>query len=239
LESVTFAYNPEAVVLPTFSLAIKGGETVALVGATGAGKSTLAKIIARFYDPTDGAVTLDDRDLRTISDIDLRNAITLVTQEAYLFSGSVADNIRMGKPDATDDEVIAAARSVGAHEFISELPDGYDTDVNKRGNRLSAGQRQLVSFCRAFIANPRVLILDEATASLDIPSERLIQHGLKTLLAGRTAIIIAHRLSTVAIADRVLVMDGGRIIEDGPTAELLKGTGRFATLHRAWLDSLA
>jgi ATP-binding cassette subfamily B protein len=239
LESVTFAYNPEAAVLPTFSLAIKGGETVALVGATGAGKSTLAKIIARFYDPTDGAVTLDGRDLRTISDIDLRNAITLVTQEAYLFSGSVADNIRMGKPDATDDEVIAAARSVGAHEFISELPDGYDTDVNKRGNRLSAGQRQLVSFCRAFIANPRVLILDEATASLDIPSERLIQHGLKTLLAGRTAIIIAHRLSTVAIADRVLVMDGGRIIEDGPTAELLKGTGRFATLHRAWLDSLA
>ena len=239
LDSVSFSYNPESLVLPSFSLTIKGGETVALVGATGAGKSTLAKIIARFYDPTDGVVTLDGRDLRTISDIDLRNAITLVTQEAYLFSGSVADNIRMGKPDATDDEVIAAAQSVGAHEFISALPDGYDTDVNKRGNRLSAGQRQLVSFCRAFIANPRVLILDEATASLDIPSERLIQRGLTTLLAGRTAIIIAHRLSTVAIADRVLVMDAGRIIEDGPTAELLKGTGRFATLHRAWRDSLA
>jgi len=239
LDSVTFAYNPERLVLPTFDLTIPGGETVALVGATGAGKSTLAKIIARFYDPTDGVVTLDGRDLRTISDIDLRNAVTLVTQEAYLFSGSVADNIRMGKPDATDDDVIAAARSVGAHEFISALPDGYDTDVNKRGNRLSAGQRQLVSFCRAFIANPRVLILDEATASLDIPSERLIQRGLTTLLAGRTAIIIAHRLSTVAIADRVLVMDGGRIIEDGPTTELLKGTGRFATLHRAWRDSLA
>ena len=239
LDSVTFAYNPERLVLPTFDLTIPGGETVALVGATGAGKSTLAKIIARFYDPTDGVVTLDGRDLRTISDIDLRNAVTLVTQEAYLFSGSVADNIRMGKPDATDDEVIAAARSVGAHEFISALPEGYDTDVNKRGNRLSAGQRQLVSFCRAFIANPRVLILDEATASLDIPSERLIQRGLTTLLAGRTAIIIAHRLSTVAIADRVLVMDGGRIIEDGPTTELLKGTGRFATLHRAWRDSLA
>jgi ATP-binding cassette subfamily B protein len=239
LDSVTFAYNPERLVLHTFDLTIPGGETVALVGATGAGKSTLAKIIARFYDPTDGVVTLDGRDLRTISDIDLRNAVTLVTQEAYLFSGSVADNIRMGKPDATDDEVIAAARSVGAHEFISALPDGYDTDVNKRGNRLSAGQRQLVSFCRAFIANPRVLILDEATASLDIPSERLIQRGLTTLLAGRTAIIIAHRLSTVAIADRVLVMDGGRIIEDGPTTELLKGTGRFATLHRAWRDSLA
>jgi ATP-binding cassette subfamily B protein len=239
LVTVSFAYNPESLVLPSFSLAIPGGETVALVGATGAGKSTLAKIIARFYDPTDGVVTLDGRDLRTISDIDLRNAITLVTQEAYLFSASVADNIRMGKPDATDDDVIAAARAVGAHEFITALPDGYDTDVNKRGNRLSAGQRQLVSFCRAFIANPRVLILDEATASLDIPSERLIQRGLTTLLAGRTAIIIAHRLSTVAIADRVLVMDGGRIIEDGPTAELLKGTGRFATLHRAWRDSLA
>lgn len=239
LDGVSFAYNPESLVLPRFDLTIAGGETVALVGATGAGKSTLAKIIARFYDPTEGVVTLDGRDLRTIGDIDLRNAITLVTQEAYLFSGSVADNIRMGKPDATDDEVIDAARSVGAHDFISALPDGYDTDINKRGNRLSAGQRQLVSFCRAFIADPRVLILDEATASLDIPSERLIQRGLTTLLAGRTAIIIAHRLSTVAIADRVLVMDGGRVIEDGPTAELLKGTGRFATLHRAWRDSLA
>jgi ATP-binding cassette subfamily B protein len=145
----------------------------------------------------------------------------------------------LGKTDATDDEVMAAARAVGAHDFIMALPDGYDTDVNKRGSRISAGQRQLVSFCRAFIANPRVLILDEATASLDIPSERLIQSALQKLLADRTAIIIAHRLSTVAIADRVLVMDHGVIIEDGPTAELLKGSGRFATLHRAWRDSLA
>ena len=176
--------------------------------------------------------------LKDIADVELRQAITLVTQEAYLFSGSVADNIRLGKPDATDDDVVAAARAVGAHDFISALPDGYDTDVNKRGSRLSAGQRQLVSFCRAFIANPSVLILDEATASLDFPSERLIQHGLKTLLADRTAIIIAHRLSTVAIADRVLVMEHGRIIEDGPTDELVKGTGRFAGLHKAWRDSL-
>jgi ATP-binding cassette subfamily B protein len=220
-------------------MSIAGGQTVALVGATGAGKSTLAKLIARFYDPTDGVITLDGRDLSTIGDVDFRRAVTLVTQEAYLFTGSIADNIRLGKTDATDDEVTAAARAVGAHDFITALPDGYDTDVNKRGSRISAGQRQLVSFCRAFIANPRVLILDEATASLDIPSERLIQSALQKLLKDRTAIIIAHRLSTVAIADRVLVMDHGVIIEDGPTKELLKGSGRFANLHRAWRDSLA
>jgi ATP-binding cassette subfamily B protein len=239
LTKVAFSYSPETPILPEFSLAIPGGQTVALVGATGAGKSTLAKLIARFYDPTSGVVELDGVTLREIADSELRQAVTLVTQEAYLFSGSVADNIRLGKTDATDDEVVAAARAVGAHDFIMALPDGYDTDVNKRGGRLSAGQRQLVSFCRAFIANPSVLILDEATASLDIPSERLIQHGLKTLLADRTAIIIAHRLSTVAFADRVLVMDHGRIVEDGPTADLLKGTGRFATLHQAWRESLA
>ncbi len=238
-KNVAFSYSPETPVLPEFTLDIPGGQTVALVGATGAGKSTLAKLIARFYDPTSGVVALDGVNLNEISDTDLRTAVTLVTQEAYLFSGSVADNIRLGKTDATDDEVLAAAKAVGAHDFISALPEGYDTDVNKRGSRLSAGQRQLVSFCRAFIADPSVLILDEATASLDIPSERLIQHGLKTLLADRTAIIIAHRLSTVAIADRVLVMDHGRIIEDGPTEELLKGTGRFATLHQAWRESLA
>jgi ATP-binding cassette subfamily B protein len=238
-KDVSFAYSAGNPILPQFSLAIAGGQTVALVGATGAGKSTLAKLIARFYDPSNGVITLDGRDLKTIGDVDFRRAVTLVTQEAYLFSGSIADNIRLGKNDATDDEVMAAARAVGAHDFITALPDGYDTDVNKRGSRISAGQRQLVSFCRAFIANPRVLILDEATASLDIPSERLIQSALQKLLKDRTAIIIAHRLSTVEIADRVLVVDGGRIVEDGPTAELLKGSGRFATLHRAWRDSLA
>lgn len=238
LREVSFAYSADTPVLPKFSLAIEGGQTVALVGATGAGKSTLAKLVARFYDPTEGVVSLDGRDVTTIADADLRQAVTLVTQEAYLFSGSIADNIRLGKADATDAEVESAARAVGAHDFIVALPDGYDTDVNKRGSRISAGQRQLVSFCRAFIANPRVLILDEATASLDIPSERLIQSALQKLLRDRTAIIIAHRLSTVAIADRVLVMDHGVIVEDGPTEELLKGTGRFASLHKAWRDSL-
>jgi ATP-binding cassette subfamily B protein len=235
---VSFSYSLDTEVLPAFDLTIPGGQTVALVGATGAGKSTLAKLIARFYDPTSGGITLDGVGLRDMSDADLRQAVVLVTQEAYMFTGSVSENIRLGNPGATDAQVEAASRAVGAHTFIQALPEGYNTDVNKRGGRLSAGQRQLVSFARAFIADPRVLILDEATASLDIPSERLVQHGLQTLLADRTAIIIAHRLSTVAIADRVLVMEGGRIVEDGPTAELLEGTGRFATLHRAWLDSL-
>jgi ATP-binding cassette subfamily B protein len=162
----------------------------------------------------------------------------MVTQEAYLFSGTVADNIALGKPLATRDEIESSAKAVGAHEFIMALPDGYDTDVNKRGGRVSAGQRQLISFARAFIADPAVLILDEATASLDIPSERLVQHGLKTLLADRTAIIIAHRLSTVSIADRVLVMEHGRIIEDDTPAKLIAGTGKFAKMHKAWRDSL-
>jgi ATP-binding cassette subfamily B protein len=238
MRGVSFGYSEGTEVLPHFDLTIPGGQTVALVGATGAGKSSLAKLIARFYDPTSGTVTLDGRDLRDIADRGLRRAIVLVTQEPYLFTGSVADNIRLGNRLATGSEVEAAAKAVGAHDFITALPDGYDTDVNKRGGRLSAGQRQLVSFARAFIADPRVLILDEATASLDIPSERLVQHGLQTLLADRTAIIIAHRLSTVAIADRVLVMEGGRIVEDGPTADLLRGTGRFATLHQAWRESL-
>jgi ATP-binding cassette subfamily B protein len=162
----------------------------------------------------------------------------MVTQEAYLFSGSVADNIALGKPGATAAEIESSARAVGAHDFIKALPDGYDTDVNKRGGRVSAGQRQLISFARAFIADPAVLILDEATASLDIPSERLVQHGLKTLLADRTAIIIAHRLSTVSIADRVLVMEHGRIIEDDSPAKLIAGTGKFAKMHKAWRESL-
>ena len=235
---VSFSYNDGVEVLPRFDLDIPGGQIVALVGATGAGKSTVAKLVARFYDPTEGTVALDGRALPTIVDRDLRRTVVLVTQEAYMFSGSVSENIRLGKPDASFAEVQKAARAVGAHEFIEALPEGYDTDVNKRGGRLSAGQRQLVSFARAFIADPRVLILDEATASLDIPSERLVQHGLKTLLADRTAIIIAHRLSTVDIADRILVMEDGRIVEDGSPADLRGGDGRFATLHTAWMDSL-
>lgn len=237
-EGVRFSYGDGKEVLHEFSLDIPAGQTIALVGTTGAGKSTLAKLVSRFYDPTTGVVRLDGVNLRDIRDEDLRNAIVMVTQEAYLFSGSVAGNIALGKPDATIDEIRDAARAVGADEFIMALPDGYDTDVNKRGGRVSAGQRQLISFARAFIASPRVLILDEATASLDIPSERLVQHGLKTLLAGRTAIIIAHRLSTVSIADRVLVMEHGRIIEDDTPAKLIAGTGKFAKMHKAWRDSL-
>ncbi len=237
-DGVTFAYNKDRVVLPSFDLDIPAGQTIALVGSTGAGKSTLAKLISRFYDPTEGAVLLDGVDLRKLHPKDLRRAIVMVTQEAYLFSGTVADNIALGKPDASREEIERAAKAVGAHEFIESLPNGYETDVNKRGGRVSAGQRQLLSFARAFIADPQVLILDEATASLDIPSERLVQDGLQTLLADRTAVIIAHRLSTVAIADRVLVMEHGRIVEDGAPADLIGGTGRFAQLHAAWRDSL-
>ncbi|WP_245186127.1 ABC transporter ATP-binding protein [Frigoribacterium sp. PvP032] len=237
-DDVEFAYSADTVVLPEFDLDVPAGQTIALVGSTGAGKSTLAKLMSRFYDPTRGRVTLDGVDLRDLHPKDLRRAIVMVTQEAYLFSGSVADNISLGKPDATRDEIERAARAVGAHEFIVALPNGYDTDVNKRGGRVSAGQRQLLSFARAFIADPAVLILDEATASLDIPSERMVQEALQTLLADRTAVIIAHRLSTVAIADRVLVMEHGRVVEDGTPADLIAGTGRFAQLHAAWRDSL-
>lgn len=237
-DKVTFGYSAERIILPNFSLEIPAGQTVALVGTTGAGKTTLAKLVSRFYDPSEGAVRLDGVDLRSMHPKDLRRAIVMVTQEAYLFSGTVADNIALGKPDASFDEIKAAAKAVGAAAFIEALPDGYNTDVNKRGGRVSAGQRQLISFARAFLANPAVLILDEATASLDIPSERQIQEALQTLLADRTAIIIAHRLSTVAIADRVLVMEHGQIIEDDTPDTLIAGTGKFAQLHAAWRNSL-
>ena len=235
---VEFHYSNGKTVLPPFNLDIPAGQTIAMVGTTGAGKSTLAKLVSRFYDPTHGSVTLDGIDLRQISDVQLRQAVVMVTQEAYLFGGTVASNIALGKPDATGEEIEAAAKAVGAHEFIMALPDGYNTDVNKRGGRVSAGQRQLISFARAFLANPAVLILDEATSSLDIPSERLVQYGLKTLLAGRTAIIIAHRLSTVSIADRVLVLEHGQIIEDDSPAALIAGTGKFSKMHKAYRDSL-
>jgi ATP-binding cassette subfamily B protein len=237
-DEVVFGYSDDRIILPDFSLDIPAGQIIALVGTTGAGKSTLAKLVSRFYDPTSGTVSLDGVDLRALHPKDLRRAIVMVTQEAYLFSGTVADNIALGKPDASLDEIQAAARAVGADEFIRALPDGYDTDVNKRGGRVSAGQRQLISFARAFLADPAVLILDEATASLDMPSERLIQEALQTLLADRTAIIIAHRLSTVAIADRVLVMEHGRIIEDDTPEALIAGTGKFARLHASWRESL-
>jgi ATP-binding cassette subfamily B protein len=237
-EDVEFGYGTGRTIIPDLTLDIPAGQTIALVGTTGAGKSTLAKLVSRFYDPTRGRVTLDGVDLRELSPADLRRAIVMVTQEAYLFSGTVADNIALGRPDATLEQIQAAARAVGADGFIQALPDGYDTDVNKRGGRVSAGQRQLISFARAFLADPAVLILDEATASLDIPSERLVQQALQTLLTDRTAIIIAHRLSTVAIADRVLVMEHGRVIEDDAPDALIAGTGKFAQLHAAWRQSL-
>ena len=237
--AVRFGYREE-VVLPRLDLTIPAGQTVALVGATGAGKSTIARLLARFYDPTGGQVTLDGIDLRRLAEDDLRRAVVLVTQENFLFSGSVADNIAFGRPDATRAEIEAAARAIGAHEFVAALPEGYDTDVRKRGGRLSAGQRQLVAFARAFLADPAVLVLDEATSSLDVPSERAVQRALRTILADRTAVIIAHRLSTVEIADRVLVLEAGRIVEDGPPESLIgAGTGHFAGLHQAWRDSLA
>jgi ATP-binding cassette subfamily B protein len=237
-DSVSFHYSNDVVVLDNLDLKIPAGQTVALVGTTGAGKSTIAKLISRFYDPTKGQVLLDGIDLKSVSSKDLRQSIVMVTQEAYLFSGSVADNIALGKPDATAEEIEQAAIAVGAHDFILSLPDGYSTDVNKRGGRVSSGQRQLISFARAFIADPAVLILDEATSSLDVPSERLVQQGLKSLLAKRTAIIIAHRLSTVSIADRVLVMEHGQIIEDDTPKNLISGSGKFSKMHKAWRESL-
>ena len=237
-DKVKFQYDTGDVVLHPFSLDIPGGQTIALVGTTGAGKSTLAKLISRFYDPSEGVVRLDDYDLRDISNANLRQKVVMVTQEAYLFTGSVAQNIQLGCPGASMDDVVKAAKAVGAHEFILELPYGYETDVNKRGGRVSSGQRQLISFARAFLADPAVLILDEATSSLDIRSEAMVQLGLKTLLAGRTAVIIAHRLSTVSIADRVLVMEHGKIIEDGSPEQLVASGGKFSKLYKSWKDSL-
>ncbi|MDX6258853.1 MAG: ATP-binding cassette, subfamily bacterial [Kribbellaceae bacterium] len=239
LRNVQFAYVEGVPILPGLDLDVPAGQTLAMVGTTGAGKTTIAKLVSRFYDPTGGHVLLDGIDLRNLTEDDLRTRVVMVTQENFLFTGTVADNIRFGKPTATMEEIVEAAKVIGAHEFISKLPNGYETAVEKRGNRLSAGQRQLVAFARAFLADPAVLILDEATSSLDIPSERLIQRALRTILADRTAIVIAHRLSTVETADRVIVLEHGHVIEDGSPDALIGSGGEYAGLHQAWEESLA
>ncbi len=234
LDSAVFGYTSDRHALQETTLRIEPGTTVALVGATGAGKSTIAKLVARFYDVSAGQVRIDGVDVRQLADVQLRREVLMLTQEVFLFSASILENIRMGNPQATDEQVKAAAKAVGADAFIERLRDGYESRLGRGGITLSAGQRQLVSFARVFLANPRVLILDEATASLDIPSERAVQAALRTVLAGRTALVIAHRLSTVLGADRVLVIHEGSVVEDGSPQQLIASGGRFAAMYASW-----
>ena len=233
-EEVSFGYAADTPVLHDVNITIEAGQRVALVGATGAGKSTLAKLAIRFYDPTHGRLLLDGHDLRDLRFDDLRHAITLVPQEGFLFSGTIRDNILFGKPDATEEELVRSCRALGVDNFIESLPEGYDTVVSYRGSRLSAGEKQLVSLARAFLASPSVLILDEATSSLDPGTEALMEAAMLRLLADRTSIVVAHRLSTAEQADRILVVDDGRVIEDGRHEELVALDGHYAALHRTW-----
>jgi ATP-binding cassette subfamily B protein len=221
------------------SLAVAAGETVALVGATGAGKSTLAKLVARFYDPQRGSVRVDGHDLRDVSQQSLRSQLGIVPQEGFLFAGTVRENLLFGRPGASEIELAGAARAVGAHDFIKALPNGYDSDVGERGARLSAGQRQLVALARALIADPRILVLDEATANVDVHAEAAIEEGMRTLLAGRTSLVIAHRLSTVMRADRIAVLADGRVVETGSHDELIEAGGAYARLYRTWAEQAA
>ena len=244
-EDVSFSYRPtepgaaEVLALDHVDLDVPPGQTVALVGATGAGKSTMAKLLARFYDPTRGRVLIDGHDLREVSSHSLRSQLGIVPQEAFLFSGSVRENIAFGRPDASQEQVRAAAEAVGASEFIAELPDGLDTEVGERGAQLSAGQRQLLAFARALVADPRILILDEATSNVDLYTERRIEAALRRLLAGRTSFVIAHRLSTIRQAGRIVVLEHGRVVEQGSHAELLAARGRYYELYSDWATQAA
>ena len=246
-DDVSFAYKKrrgdnsteQVLALDQISLQIPPGQTVALVGATGAGKSTMAKLIARFYDPTSGAVLVDGHDLREVASSSLRSQMGIVPQEAFLFSGTVAENIAFGRSDATADQIRAAAAAVGAEEFIADLPSGYDTEIGERGTQLSAGQRQLIAFARALIADPRILVLDEATSNVDVQTETRIEEGLRRLLAGRTSIVIAHRLSTIRQAGRIVVLEHGKIAEQGTHDELIDAQGRYYELYRDWAAQAA